>query len=340
MHDDPPETGVPSAGANSAQPVPNAVANLSPPQHKPSSSLLDLHHKSYTELMNYINNHIPKHHTSKSLVQSLDEPQLRLSEIIKRIFLRGSIRLTLDEKKKIIEAAKILLGDIWCHKFLKESIHSYHFEEQLGLLETDEDELDKISVKTFHETMKRIFLQAHDLHTNYISLATPFLIYIPILIEEYWDQEIQHFFITATSEKFQKFLGRTVTHWNGIPVRNYLEILGGHSGGSNKESRISRALEMLTQRDLSSYLIPEEDYVDLTLDDGKGEEYSRFYWEVYDFSKDKSAAASSSSSSTINPYFQSISLVRILIKIRMKLMIYDLERLPGYSSGLSETKYS
>ena len=210
-------------------------------------------------------------------------------------FLSSSGKLTLDDRKMIVEQATILLEQTYVHLPLKIAMYAV---DPIGKLRILRRHLDETSTKKlgteidFHKEMLEIFTSVRDLHTNYL-LPEPFSNYyaiLPFLIGSY-DRDSQNriFLVTHVfDEKFKPFIpsgfivfprtfkaGVEITHWNGIPMERAVKIIANINAGSNSEARFARGLEAMTIRPMRLSLPPDEEWVVIgyKTEDGQELEY-------------------------------------------------------------------
>src|SRR4051794_8346460 len=64
--------------------------------------------------------------------------------------------------------------------------------------------------------------------------------------------------------------GIEVTHWNGVPIAQAVEVSGDRFAGSNRAARLARGVDALTLRPLRLHLPPDEEWVTITYLDAGG----------------------------------------------------------------------
>lgn len=191
-------------------------------------------------------------------------------------FLETAGELTLDDRKRLVEQALLLIRDNFVHLPLKEAMHGVDPVQKLRLIQhrLEESTPDTLESEfTFHRQMIDVFNSVRDLHTNYL-LPAPFadkLAFLPFDIEEYFDNGKPHYIATHFVQGFSHAhfkRGVEVTTWNGVPIRRAIEIAADQHAGSNAAARHSRGVEGLTLRALRRSLPPDAlwviiGYVDL-----------------------------------------------------------------------------
>jgi C-terminal processing protease CtpA/Prc len=176
--------------------------------------------------------------------------------------------LTLENKRTLVDQAKVLIEQVYAHLYLKKALYAIDPVQRLSLLQYRLENPSDIVVKSeleFHRELLAIFTSLHDLHTNYV-LPTPYnslTAVLPFLVEEYFDEQQQpHYLVTkissvvATSESFKA--GVELILWNGLPIVEAIRLNGEQGGGSNPAARYAVGLRSLTIRPLAINLPPLE----------------------------------------------------------------------------------
>lgn len=212
--------------------------------------------------------------------------------MVKKAAAKPSGILTLDERQQIVDAALMLLQEVYVHLPLKRAMHAINPVQRLKLLS---QQLDVIDERRFHNEMLSIFLRLRDLHTNYI-LPEPLnshTAFLPFRVEQFFQDGEPRYVVTSTfshtpSPSFVP--GVIVTHWNGIPINRAVDLNADNEAGSNPAARHARGLAALTIRWLGMSLEPDEDWVDITYHPhGKPSavEGVRFQWQLFSRSTEK-----------------------------------------------------
>lgn len=185
-------------------------------------------------------------------------------------FLKTAGKLTLDERRLLVEQALLLLEMNYVHLPLKRAMHAVDPIQRLKLLQyrlaqtREKDELP--SEAHFHNEMTNIFNSARDLHTIYL-LPAPFneaQAVLPFLIEEYFEGGQRKHMLSKWMKGFEHETfrpGVEILHWNGVPIERAVELNGERQAGSNLEARRARGLDALTIRPLSMSPPPDEEWV-------------------------------------------------------------------------------
>lgn len=191
-------------------------------------------------------------------------------------FLQSAGTLNLNERKRLVEQALVLLEENFVHLPLKESMHGVNPLQKLRLIQHRLDESTTASMDSeyqFHREMIDVFTSVRDLHTNYL-LPAPFadkIAFLPFDIEEYFDNGKPHYiashFVKGFSHSHLKE-GVEITTWNGVPICRAIDVSADEHAGSNSAARHARGVDGLTVRALRRVLPPNAmwiiiGYVDL-----------------------------------------------------------------------------
>jgi hypothetical protein len=186
--------------------------------------------------------------------------------------------LDLDDRKRIVEQAIVLLTDNYVHLPLKRAMHAVDPVQRLRLLRQRLDGMTSATMPReidFHIEITSTLNSLRDLHTGY-RLPAPFgtkVAWLPFLIEEIHERSRTRFVLTkwvADAWPEPAMRGATVTHWNGMPIDRAVARNGDRHAGSNEDARHARGLNSLTVRPLGRGLPPDEDWVTLRWLDGGG----------------------------------------------------------------------
>ncbi len=184
-------------------------------------------------------------------------------------FLLGAGTLTLDDRRRLVEQALLLMEQNYVHLTLKSAMHAVNPVQRLRLLRRrleHQSGVGDVPEWRFHQEMASIFHSVRDLHTNYV-LPEPFkgrIAYLPFLVEEYRDIDGPHYIVSRlvqgfTAPGFER--GTELTSWNGMTVDRAVEVNADRFAGSNQAARHARGVESLTTRSLRSHLPPMEQWV-------------------------------------------------------------------------------
>ena len=151
-------------------------------------------------------------------------------------------------------------------------------KDDVGLLSSEEEYWFRIF---------DIFLQLRDRHT-FIRRPTVFqsqVAFLPFSVESCWDEGRRKLIVSKVlpSVEDPHFVpGVEISHWNGQPIRFYVERLSWQTLGANPSARILLALRSLTARPLAFMSPPDEDWVQLTFRDARGDARAiQFAWAVH-----------------------------------------------------------
>lgn len=186
-------------------------------------------------------------------------------------FLQTGGRLSLDDRRCIVEQALVLLERLYVHLPLKRAMHAIDPVQRLRLLQyhlEQQSEEELPSELAFHHELTEIFVSTRDLHTNYL-LPRPYrdrTAFLPFMVEEYYQDGEPHYVVSkivgqSWPESFQP--GVELLYWNGVPIRRAVERHAAGQAGGNPAARHARGLDSLTIRPLLRLLPPDEEWVTL-----------------------------------------------------------------------------
>ena len=202
-------------------------------------------------------------------------------------FLAEPGTLTLGQRLKIVDQAKVMLEDLYVHLPLKRSAHATDPVQRLKLLRFH---VSRLSERQFHDQMIDIFVDLRDLHTTYFlpRKYTKKTAFLPFLIEEFYEGRarknpkylVSKVVEDCTHRHFKP--GVIVTSWNGIPIDRAVELNGDRQAGSNPDARHARGLEALTIRAMALSAPPDEHSVLVGYLDGRVARELRVDWQVFE----------------------------------------------------------
>ncbi len=182
-----------------------------------------------------------------------------------RTFLESVGKLSLDERKRIVEQALILFDDNFVHLPFKEAMHGINPIQKLCLIKhrlEHATDAEAESALSFCSEMLNIFNSVRDLHTNFL-LPSPFadkFAFLPFLIEEYFENSKPHYIVTHFVQGFSHphfKTGVEIQMWNGVPISRAIEVSADMHAGSNLAARHARGIDGLTIRPLIRSLPPD-----------------------------------------------------------------------------------
>jgi C-terminal processing protease CtpA/Prc len=244
-------------------------------------------------------------------ISSTRKEQIGAIQTLNDFLSNSTGRLTLDDRKIIVEQALTLLERSYVHLPLKKAMHAVDPIQRLRLLQLRLDETSSNQMDPeleFHKEMIDIFTSVRDLHTNYM-LPIPFSSYfafLPFQIESYIKNNQLHFLVTKIAKGYENHLPSTfqpgvdLIYWNGVPMQRAVEINANKNAGSNLAARFARGLQRMARRPMMTSLPPDEEWVVIgyRTQDGLDLEY-RQDWLVsstpLDFSSTDSSAISENS---------------------------------------------
>ncbi|MGP4111454.1 S41 family peptidase [Streptomyces sp. 4N509B] len=193
-------------------------------------------------------------------------------------FLRRAGTLTLQDRRTLVDQALVLVEQNYVHLPLKAAMHAVNPVHRLRLLRR---RLERQTERTmprewmFHAELSEIFHSLRDLHTNYL-LPEPFagrIAFLPFLVESCAEGDRTRVLVTRVAEGFTApgfTPGVEITHWNGIPIADAVDLNAARFAGSNTAARRSRGVQSLTVRPLMIHLPPFEEWVTVSYVDEAG----------------------------------------------------------------------
>jgi len=196
-----------------------------------------------------------------------------------------ALPLTVAQKDYICETLINTIKNYYVHLPIKEKAFALDPVQELRLLQGGH--FDEDNALSFLRKLQLIFLKLNDRHTTLV-MPEPWknlVAFIPIVIERYYENDQPVYVITKKLFDYQNDeidFGIRVTHWNGIPIDKYIEVLADTSQGANRSAAKKLALSNLTIRSLAYSFPPDEDWVTLSCQNAKGEPITfSFVWRVY-----------------------------------------------------------
>lgn len=197
-------------------------------------------------------------------------PEVGEAQELKSV-LRISGELSLEDRRRIVDQALLLLEEHYVHLPFKRAMHAVDPVQRLRLLRHELEHAHEETLPpeiVFHNEVTRAFNSLRDLHTTF-RLPSPFrekTAWLPFFIEEIREQETTKYIVTkiianAGPATFEP--GVEVLHWNGTPIRAVVEQNGDRQPGGNAAARHARGLNSLTIRPLVQGLPPDEEWVTL-----------------------------------------------------------------------------
>ena len=213
-------------------------------------------------------------------------------------FLKSSSNLSYTEKLCILQQAKTVLGEVYVHQVLKQSMYAVNPLHRIDLMIRDisyaarKDPDGVTDDYKFHKELLDIFSSLRDLHTKYI-LPHPFrnrFAFLPFLIEEYYPTQedtdpkyiITTYFEDIFADKSAYKTGVEVLYWNNIPIKKAIALNSKNQSGSNNDAQMARGLDTLTIRSLGTTSPPDGHKVRLDCYDPRTEKHLEmdFEWLV------------------------------------------------------------
>jgi hypothetical protein len=193
--------------------------------------------------------------------------------------------MTLEERHLVARQLVTLLQNYYVHLPLKRSSLGIDPVQEASLLVDDVQFIP--SEADFFTRVFGILKRLRDRHTA-LRLPSPWrdmVAYLPFVVESFFDEKGRHLAVSKVMIDVGEptFVpGVRITHWNGTPIRKYIEVLSWDSEGANPFSRIATTLRSLTVRPLGYMAQPDEDWVNLTYETEDGQYRGVVIpWRVY-----------------------------------------------------------
>lgn len=176
-------------------------------------------------------------------------------------------RLTLDEKRTIVDQATFVVDQLYAHLPFKRARYAVDPVQRLRLIRSRLSE-DLPEVR-FHSEMVAALAALRDAHTFY-GLPSPFrdaLAFLPFRVNFFFDADREaHFLVTRVLEAFDHphfAPGAEITFWNGMPVSTAIDREAELDPSGNESAQFVRALNRLTARSLTFSAPRDERWVTL-----------------------------------------------------------------------------
>ncbi|MBO9406196.1 hypothetical protein J7399_02055 [Shimia sp. R9_1] len=189
-----------------------------------------------------------------------------------------------DERRDIANRLREVLGDYYVHLPQKVGSMAINPVRELELLADDADAY--FSSHAFFRRLLSIFTSLRDRHTT-VRMPAPWnqmIAFLPFVLESCYEDQRRKLIVTKlinAPDDPHFNIGVEITHWNGVPIRTFIENFSWQTNGSNPWARIALALRALTLRPMAYAQPPDEDWVTLTFIDGTGaQRNSTFQWQV------------------------------------------------------------
>jgi C-terminal processing protease CtpA/Prc len=176
---------------------------------------------------------------------------------------------TSEERQTLVDQAHLFMSKLFVHRQVKVKDFG-NAVDPIPKLEALKKEAAQLSNEELHQRLNRIFVDLHDLHTNYIapkplSCAATF---IPVKFESVIDENRVVVLVSGKLKLEPKAsegveVGDELVSINGITTDKWIAELGIISGGANEDAMKVRAVEMLSLRSLATQLLPKEDELEL-----------------------------------------------------------------------------
>ncbi|WP_418027901.1 S41 family peptidase [Paenibacillus sp. JJ1722] len=197
--------------------------------------------------------------------------------------------LTLEERRKVVDQAIVMIESIYVHLPQKKAIYAIDPVQNLKNLRR---QLHVLTEREFHSEMIKIFKQLRDRHTNYFLPApyNKFSAFLPFLMKEYYDADNErHYIVTDLTDgvNHETFvIGVEITDWNGVPIDQAVALNAEREDGSNKAARHVRGLDAMTVRPMLKFLPPDEHWVIIGYRSNNQNYKIQIPWQVKEFIPD------------------------------------------------------
>lgn len=181
---------------------------------------------------------------------------------------------TADDRREIATQLRRALRDYYVHLPQKTASMAIDPLRELELLADDAEEY-RDSRHFFHRLLG-IFTRLRDRHTT-VRLPPPWsamIAFLPFVAESCFEDGRRKLILSKLLDPPHDprfMLGVEITHWNGTPVRQFIEGYSWDTPGANPWARVALALRSLTMRPMAFALPPDEDWVTLTYIDHTGD---------------------------------------------------------------------
>ena len=196
---------------------------------------------------------------------------------------------TFENKKDVVDQARLILGDVFVHRLLKLE-HFGAAIDPLPMLKVLEETMNGMDEVTFHSKMREIFQAQRDLHTSY-QMPYPYMCYrsfVPVEFKEVIalnGQKVIAVKNIVDSEALRKILldgssldtvqlGDVLLKYDGVEVEEALKFLEAESGGANPAAVRRVAVSSLGFSSQKYEVVPTKDLITLTLKNRLGKVYS------------------------------------------------------------------
>ena len=193
---------------------------------------------------------------------------------------------TASERQLLARQALFFLRELYVHRELK----IQHFGagvDPLPRLEKIRTEARELTNEELHEQISRVFLDLHDLHTNYLAPAPLKCAsaFIPIRFQSVKGRD-ERLLLASQKVKFKSELvegiavGDQLLEVDGMPAEEAVASLSPYSGGANPDAERTRSVQMLSMRSLAMQPVPKQDLVTLKLKGTAGSYTKEVPWQI------------------------------------------------------------
>ena len=196
---------------------------------------------------------------------------------------------TLDNKKDVVDQAKLILNEMFVHRAIK--LENFGTQiDPLPMLANLEQNMEGLSTAAFHGKMRQIFQAQRDLHTSY-QLSFPYLCYrslIPVEFKEVIGVDGQKVIAVKNvlaSEEITKILpdtsildriqiGDVLLEYGGKDINDVMSELMVDSAGANPDADRREAVSLIGFVSQKQKVAPTADSIILKLKSRFGKIYT------------------------------------------------------------------
>jgi hypothetical protein len=198
----------------------------------------------------------------------------------------SAVVYSVEDRRRIVNMLRLALTGFYVHLERKKAIYGFDPIRALDLLEPS---IDGLSDSEFHQSVVDLINRTRDRHLVFYGRA-PIGVsaVLPFIVEQCWLGPSVQYVVTKIATGFvpkQLRAGAVVTHWNGIPIQRFLAQNANVFDGGNEAAFLARSIAFLTNRPLTSFAAPLEEWVDLRFTLAGTAHEERFIWQGFDGSE-------------------------------------------------------
>ena len=178
--------------------------------------------------------------------------------------LAAATKYSIPERHRIVGQLRLALVNFYVHLERKKSIYGFDPVRALDLLQPT---VESISDAEFQQAIVDVIVRIRDRHLFFYGRSPIGMsAVLPFTIERCWEGQDVQYVVTKIDKSYtpkRLSVGAYVTHWNGIPIERFIRLNANVSDGGNEAASLARSIAFLTNRDLSRFATPLEEWVDL-----------------------------------------------------------------------------